>query len=124
MRPGAVKARYPQAEVAYRRWARQPAPGDSPLRRGEVQFLSVGPGVWVANVLAQRGYRGPSNPVPLDYAALQRGLTAVARFAAARGLSIQMPRIGAGPAGGDWGRIAALVEGCLTGHAVTVYDPG
>src|SRR3954454_1545757 len=77
----ALSARYPQAEQAYRRWSRQPRSDDPAFALGEVQFVQVAPGIWVANLLAQHGYRSPDNPVPLDYAALERGLSRVARFA-------------------------------------------
>ncbi|HEY8600558.1 MAG TPA: hypothetical protein VIL85_19135 [Thermomicrobiales bacterium] len=118
----ALSARYPAAEAAYRRCSRHPADDDPPFSLGAVQFIAVAPGVWVANILAQHGYRSPVNPVPLDYVALSHGLATVAQFATEQSLRVQMPRIGAGLAGGDWDRIAALIEEQLPANDVTVYD--
>lgn len=118
----ALSARYPAAEEAYRRWSRRPAADDPPFALGQVQFVPVPPHLWIANLLAQHGYRRPDNPVPLDYAALDQGLEAVAVFAGREGMSIHLPKIGAGLAGGDWDRIAALIDRRLAGHDVTVYE--
>ena len=118
----ALSKRYPQSETAYRRWARRPAPDDPPFALGKVQFVAVAPDLWVANMLAQHAYRTPDNPVPLRYDALEHALSAVANFAAEHEATVHMPRIGAGLAGGDWERIAALIGQCLVEHEVTVYS--
>lgn len=118
----ALSARYPLAERAYRRWARRPAPDDPPLQLGQVQFVPVAADPWVANLLAQHRYRTPDNPVPLRYDALASGVDIVADFAARRGLTACMPRIGAGLAGGDWDEIARLTDTHLRGSEVIVYD--
>jgi hypothetical protein len=93
--------------------------------------------LWVANMLAQHGVasgfkRSGSNrqPPPIRYPKLQQCLAQVAEFAqvlsaTARGsVSVQMPRIGAGLAGGDWNIIASIIEQELVGRgiAVTVLD--
>jgi O-acetyl-ADP-ribose deacetylase (regulator of RNase III) len=118
----ALAARYPAAEAAYRRWSRQPTKADPPFALGAVQFVDVAPDIWIANTLAQHGYRSSTNPVPLDYVALSRGLGTVAAFATEHDLSVHMPRIGAGLAGGDWNRIAAMIEEQLYESDITIYD--
>lgn len=118
----ALSKRYPQAEAAYRRWARQPVADEPPFALGEVQFVAVAPDLWVANMLAQHAYRTPDNSVPLRYDALEHALLRVAQFASAHGATVHMPRIGAGLAGGEWARIAMLIDQCLVECAVTVYE--
>lgn len=117
----ALSRRYPDAEVAYRRWARQPAPDDPPFSLGQVQFVAVAPDLWIANMLAQHGYQTPNNSVPLDYAALERCLEKLADFTTTQGATVHMPRIGAGLAGGDWERVEALIARCLAKCDATVY---
>jgi hypothetical protein len=51
----------------------------------------------------------------------------VAKFAKQQGATVHMPRIGAGLAGGDWGKISRIIEDELAGKGVevTVYTlPG
>jgi O-acetyl-ADP-ribose deacetylase (regulator of RNase III) len=117
----AISRRHPEAEAAYRRWSRRPAPDDPSFSLGQVQFVAVAPDRWTANMLAQHGYQAPDNPVPLDYAALECCLITLARFALSHGATVHMPRIGAGLAGGDWERIEALIARCLVECDVTVY---
>lgn len=118
----ALSQRYPEAEASYRRWARLPSPDDPPFALGEVQFVAVAPDLWVANMLDQHAFSTPENPVPLRYDALARSLATVANFATAHTATIHMPRIGAGLAGGDWERIAALIEEATALCEVTIYD--
>ena len=111
-----------QAESAYRRWARRPVADDLPFALGEAQFVQVAPDLWVANMLAQHAYRTPDNPVPLRYNALEHTLSTVAQFAVEHEATVHMPRIGAGLAGGNWDRIASLIEQCLAEQEVTIYS--
>lgn len=118
----ALSKRWPEPEAQYRRWHRERAGNDFGL--GAVQLVQVGPRLWVANLVGQRGIRTGSAGVPIRYEALERGLHAVAAHALATGASVHMPRIGCGLAGGRWDRVEPLVTTALTdrGVAVTVYD--
>jgi O-acetyl-ADP-ribose deacetylase (regulator of RNase III) len=120
----AVSRRWPEPEKAYRRWHRERARNDFGL--GAVQFVPVGPYVWVANMVGQRGMRTGSKGVPVRYEAIDTGLGAVAGKAAELGASVHMPRIGCGLAGGTWSRVEPLVRARLVeqGIPVTVYDHG
>ncbi|MEU2109568.1 macro domain-containing protein [Streptomyces sp. NPDC019507] len=120
----AVSRRWPEPEKAYRRWHRERAGNDFGL--GAVQFVRVGPYVWVANMVGQRGMRPGSKGVPVRYEAIDTALGAVAAKAAELGASVHMPRIGCGLAGGTWSRVEPLVRTRLVeqGTAVTVYDHG
>ncbi|MGW0699766.1 macro domain-containing protein [Streptomyces sp. NPDC002867] len=118
----ALSRRWPEPEAAYRRWHRQRAGNDFAL--GAAQFVQVGPYLWVANMVGQRGVRTGSKGVPVRYEAIDTALDAVAGKALELGASVHMPRIGCGLAGGTWSRIEPLIAARLTarGIDVTVYD--
>ncbi|MDF6046304.1 macro domain-containing protein [Streptomyces sp. JH14] len=120
----ALSHRWPEPEAAYRRWHRDRAGNDFGL--GAAQFVQVGPYVWVANMVGQRGIRTGSKGVPVRYEAMDAALESVAERAVELGASVHMPRIGCGLAGGTWSRVEPLIERRLLsrGVAVTVYDYG
>ncbi|MEU0371218.1 macro domain-containing protein [Streptomyces sp. NPDC006283] len=120
----ALSRRWPEPEAAYRRWHRGRAGNDFAL--GAVQFVQVGPYLWVANMVGQRGIRTGSNGAPVRYEAIDKALAAVAGKAVELGATVHMPRIGCGLAGGKWSRVEPLISERLTarGIAVTVYDHG
>jgi O-acetyl-ADP-ribose deacetylase (regulator of RNase III) len=89
---------------------------------GEVQLMRVEAGLYVANMIAQRGLRSSERPVALDYTALANCLTWLAQYAESD-WSFHMPRIGCGLAGGHWGAVAKIVGSTIgVHHDVTVYD--
>ncbi|MFF3034449.1 macro domain-containing protein [Streptomyces rubiginosohelvolus] len=118
----ALSRRWPEPEAAYRRWHRERAGNDFAL--GAVQFVQVGPYLWVANMVGQRGMRTGSKGVPVRYEAIDTALGSVAAKARELGATVHMPRIGCGLAGGTWSRIEPLIERRLisAGLSVTVYD--
>ena len=118
----ALSERYHQPERDYRRWARGLTP--VPFRLGQVQFVRVQPGLSVANIIGQSGIRSASNPTPIRYDSLRKGLARVRVRALKDDATVHMPRIGAGLAGGDWEIISAIIEDELYSHGVnvTVYD--
>ncbi|MGW0776489.1 macro domain-containing protein [Streptomyces sp. NPDC002835] len=120
----ALSRRWPEPEAAYRRWHRGRAGNDFGL--GAAQFVQVGPYLWVANLVGQRGIRTGSKGVPVRYEAIDRALAAVGDKAVELGASVHMPRIGCGLAGGTWSRIEPLITARLTARSipVTVYDHG
>ncbi|MEU6819898.1 macro domain-containing protein [Streptomyces atriruber] len=120
----ALSRRWPEPEKAYRSWHRQRAKNDFGL--GAVQFVDVGRGLWVANMVGQRGMRTGSKGVPVRYEAIDTALAALADKAEELGASVHMPRIGCGLAGGKWSRVEPLIAERLVarGIAVTVYDFG
>jgi O-acetyl-ADP-ribose deacetylase (regulator of RNase III) len=120
----ALSRRWPEPEAAYRRWHRDRAGNDFAL--GAAQFVQVGPYLWVANLVGQRGIRTGSKGVPVRYEAIDRALAAVGDKAVELGASVHMPRIGCGLAGGTWSRIEPLIAARLTARSipVTVYDHG
>ncbi|MEU3447609.1 macro domain-containing protein [Streptomyces thermolilacinus] len=118
----ALSRRWPEPEAAYRRWHRERAGNDFGL--GAVQYVRVGPHLWVANMVGQRGIRTGSAGVPVRYEAIGTALRALADKAGELGASVHMPRIGCGLAGGRWSRVEPLIAERLVarGIPVTVYD--
>jgi O-acetyl-ADP-ribose deacetylase (regulator of RNase III) len=118
----ALSRRWPEPEAAYRHWHRERARNDFGL--GAIQLVAVGRGLWVANMIGQRGTRTGSKGVPVRYEAIGAALTTLTPRAGELGASVHMPRIGCGLAGGRWEKVEPLVQSALVeqGVAVTVYD--
>lgn len=93
---------------------------------GLTQLVRVGDNVYIANMIAQNGLYSSSNPVPLQYLELHECLENLRLLAGLMPLPlIQMPRIGAGLARGNWAQISAIIEDALPLHEVHVLDlPG
>jgi O-acetyl-ADP-ribose deacetylase (regulator of RNase III) len=101
---GALSRRGAAPEQAYRAWAR--ATDAVPFALGQVAFVAVEPGLWVANLISQHDIRRAGTPPPIRYDAVRQGLARVARFALQHQASIHMPRLGCGLAGGQWSLFA------------------
>jgi O-acetyl-ADP-ribose deacetylase (regulator of RNase III) len=117
----ALRNAYPLAQQDFRAWAQE-----GHLELGEVQITDVEDDLYVATMVAQRGY-GTSQRPRLRYDAVRRGLATVAHAARQLAATVHMPRIGAGMAGGSWDVIGELIESELiaNGISVTVYSlPG
>lgn len=116
----AISRRWPQPERDYRGWSRTPE-----FRLGAVRVVQVEATTWVANMVAQHGYRSANNPTPLRYEALEECLNTLATYAARFDSSVHMPRIGCGLAGGNWDEIRPIIDRTLMAANIvtTVYDP-
>lgn len=124
--------RWPRAKEAYLEWFKEHSLYDSdfvevsgPPKLGEVQFVLVGPKLWVANLIGQHKIGvGPDNRPPIRYEAIQEGLKKVCRQAKIHEASVHMPRMGTGLAGGRWDAIERLIkpEVSIKGIEVVVYD--
>ena len=110
--------RYPEAETAYRDWAKRKT--DPPFALGQVQFVEVAPNLWVANMIGQHGIARRGGLPPIRYDALRDCLRSVCAFAMEHQASVQMPRLGCGLAGGTWDEICPLIEAELTANGVQV----
>lgn len=108
---------------------------------GDVQFIdipriyTVGEGrIIVANMIAQSGIGKRNGIPPIRYDALEKCLNEIADHVSAKltvspsgknkSVSVHMPRIGTGLAGGTWDKIEPLILWSLVRHGipVTVYD--
>jgi hypothetical protein len=95
-----------------------------PFALGRVQFVSVSDSLWVANMIGQHGLKPKAGVPPIRLDAIRTSLGDVADFAARRGASVHMPRIGCGLAGGTWDDVGPVVETTFAeaGVDVVVYD--
>jgi len=120
----ALSRRWPEAQRAYFRWYEKRHNGDTPFELGKVQFVLVDPvsPIWVANMIGQRGIRGKTNPKPVQYSAILRGLDTVHDFCVREKASVHAPRFGAGLASGSWDVIEGLINEVLAEVPVTIYD--
>ena len=116
----AISRRWPEPEAEYRRAARS-----CPLKLGQTQFVQVGPELAVVNMIAQRGIRRRSpDPCALDYRALGACLDFLASVCLMERAGAQLPRIGTGLAGGNWGEVELLLQRhlCRLDVPVVVFD--
>lgn len=113
--------RYPEVLTSYQDWFHQ-----RKLHLGKVQCAYTDKSISIFNMIAQHGIKGPENPHPLDYDALRRCLTIVARAASGpwRSPTIHAPRFGAGRSGGSWEKIEGIIRETLVAHGlnVVIYD--
>lgn len=112
----ALSKKWRDPEVCYRSAALS-----NDLLLGKTMFVTVEPGVVVANMVAQNGYKSSENPCPLDYLALDICLENVCDLANEIGASVHMPRIGCGLAGGKWDDIEPIIQSRLCEFNVPVY---
>lgn len=112
-----VKSKWPAAQESFTDWAA------SNLDLGAVHFARIAENVYLASLVAQKGY-GASKTPRISYSSLRTALERVKEKAASVGASVHMPRIGSGQAGGSWPVISHLVKVAFTPHRipVTVYS--
>lgn len=103
---------------------------------GFVQVVPVGNSIYVANMVAQNGVRSANNPVPINYIALAHCLDKLYKWTVALKevktalslpklcpeITIHMPRIGCGLAGGRWELVEPLINVFIPSRQVYVYD--
>lgn len=97
-------------------------------RMGDVMIIPVENDIIVANMIAQNGIKSASDGTPpIRYHALGKALQSLNKIAIALNnlpdnqVSLHMPRIGCGLAGGDWKTVEHIIKECIT-VPVTVYD--
>lgn len=115
----AISRRWPEPEARYREWHAQGEAGG--FRLGAMQLVTVGPGLSVANLIAQHGLRPSQGLPPIRYEALRECLATLASEAKALTASVHMPRIGCGLAGGSWPEVEALIDQTLLAADVPVH---
>lgn len=116
----AISKRWPEPEKAYREWHRNRSKNDFAL--GNIQIIQVEPYIYVANMIGQRGTKtGRSTGVPVRYEAIESCLEKLAEEVKFLKVSVHMPRIGCGLAGGKWEQIEPLIEKTLLDNNIDVY---
>jgi O-acetyl-ADP-ribose deacetylase (regulator of RNase III) len=111
----AISKRWPQPEAQYLK-------SRGCLALGTLSLIQVDPGIWVANMIAQRGICTEDGVPPIRYAALRQCLAILAVEARKLRATIHMPRIGCGLAGGKWESVEPLIRIAIPTTEVFVYD--
>lgn len=116
----ALSRKWPGPEAAYRSLAAS----ELPTILGEFQAVPVQPGLWVINLVAQKGIKSATNVRPIQYDILEKGMNEIADYASSMDASVHMPRIGCGLGGGKWTEIEPIIERTLIdrGLDVVVYS--
>lgn len=117
---GAVSDRWKEPEVFYRSQYRR---ARFSFKLGEVQWVFVETDLAIVNMIAQHDTRSKKNPKPIRYDALESCLNKLVESCQDLGdVTLHMPRIGSGLAGGDWGLIESLIDEICWDFDVYVYD--
>ncbi len=114
----AISRRWGLPEEQYREWYKSGRGFDL----GESQIVQVRRDIWVANMLAQNGFKHGSGGPPIRYEALRECLLKVAPWVEEREATLHMPRIGTGLAGGTWSKVEPILRETVGHLNVYVYD--
>ena len=111
----AVRRKWPNVQRSFREHA-----STQRLKLGDVSIKQVSQDLWVASMVAQRGY-GTSPKPRIRYAALRAALAQVATTAKQLGVTLHMPRIGCGGGQGNWELVSDLVRSACVPRDLSVY---
>lgn len=103
-------------ESSYRCWSRE-----EDFRLGKIQIVPVNNDISVVNMIAQTGFISAKNQHPLHLKALRQCLKQVYMAVKGTNITVHMPRIGCGLAGGTWNEIEPIIEATMTVDTY-VYD--
>lgn len=128
----ALSNKWEEPEKKYREWSYKgfyelPDMSKCKFDLGNIQIVPVEENLSIINMLAQHScYPKIVNGKkiqPIRYEALRDCLMKVAKLAKANNVSVHMPMIGAGLAGGDWTVIEGIINDTLikSGVDTTVY---
>ena len=127
----AIYTKWPVVKEQYLKWSKLEDNFDC----GNIQIVPVEKDIYVCNMIGQNGIKGPDNPTPINYSNLTDCLRELnlwienyqsGRFYMGSNfkdpeVSIHIPFIGAGLAGGDWDKIEDLIEHNWDEQEVYVY---
>ena len=126
---GALSGQWKEPEDFYRRQFKY---ARNRFKLGAVQWVFIDTELAVVNMIAQQGVRGAANPKPIRYEALEtclnklaegcHGLIGDSSTLEKRKVTVHMPRIGCGLAGGSWEHVGPLVDEAFWDLDVYVYD--
>jgi O-acetyl-ADP-ribose deacetylase (regulator of RNase III) len=109
-----IRERWPEALTADKRSEK----GDI-NKLGTYTMVKVSPLKYVVNAYTQFNFG--RDKVYLDYEALERVLEKI-NLGFYYGLSVALPRIGCGLAGGDWEKVKPIIEKTLGSRDITIYE--
>lgn len=116
----AIRRRFPQAFAQYREHFE-----DIGLPLGHIVWAFTSDGYAIGNMITQE-YFGHDGARYVDYEAVLKSFTFLNQAMGRPlfdnyGSAVAMPRIGAGLGGGDWKRIAGIIEATSTNYQPVVY---
>lgn len=123
----AIEKRWMTPRYFYRGWFKDIAAAvecgaNTYFKLGEIQMVSVDPGLWVCNMLAQHCLPTKSHRRVCDLKALASCLSKLSLVARDKQASVHMPRIGCGIGGLWWAEVEPIINLELADCDVTVYD--
>lgn len=92
-------------------------------RLGSVSFAKATDNIIVANIIGQYNIYPKEGKIPLDYEALEKGFRSVIEMFQTNNipLTVHMPKIGCGLAGGDWNRVEEIIKNTFISSNIEVY---
>lgn len=113
-----ILLQFPRAEQAYMKKFKTEG-----WRLGEVQIVKVGDKKFIANCATQDKYGSPKGgKVYADYGAIKEVMVQLKDLCLEYNYQLAMPKIGAGLAGGDWGKIEQIINEVFKDIEVWVYE--
>ena len=106
-----------EPESSYRLWHRS----KEDFRLGKSQIVKVNEKISVVNMIAQHGFASKENSHPLNLKALKLCLKYAYEVVKGENITVHMPRIGCGLAGGKWEEIEPIIKKYMTIDTY-VYD--
>ena len=110
----AISKKWSSPEIEYRKWIETKT-------LGEIQLIPVEDEIVIVNMIAQDGFVNFLNPVAVRYEALKECLNKLVYRIKANDVSVHMPRIGCGIAGGKWELIEPIIKETLCKNDIQVY---
>lgn len=126
----ALSKKWSRPEREYRSWFHRHGEVKFRTLLGAMQLVPVADDISVANIIGQEGLGSSGGKIPIRYEAIGKGFRFISSYATQnpeQKLSVHMPRIGCGLAGGSWSQIEPLIDEhfVMNNIPVTVYDfPG
>ena len=112
----AISKKWSSPEIEYRKWIETKT-----ATLGEIQLIPVEDEIVIVNMIAQNGFVNFLNPVAVRYESLKECLNKLAYRIKANDVSVHMPRIGCGIAGGKWELIEPIIKETLCKNDIQVY---
>jgi hypothetical protein len=88
-----------------------------------VSFAKATDNIIVANIIGQYDIYPRDGKIPLDYEALEKGFKFIIEIFKMHKmpLTVHMPKIGCGLAGGDWNRVEEIIKNTFINSNIEVY---
>ena len=109
--------RYPIVNEELQKWKKD----KTSFVLGESRIIDVAPGLFVFQMLAQKGIIPKGDEILIRYNELQKCLIELRKTALNLNCSIHMPMIGAGNARGDWNIIIGMIHDELATYNIKVH---